>query len=411
MPAGRMRTRSVLTKAAVATTVAALAFTASISASGAEPQADLLSARPGPTGTTFWDVHEQPPEEAEPGDIHWVQPRADAPSGARGWNVVYVSEIQPGVKKYVSGEIYVPEGRSSAQRDVVLWNHETTGLPDSCAPSRRSLVEGDRSRVPAIRALLDQGHIVAMSDYPGQALPGPSHYMVGQVNARASLDVLRAVRNLPELNASNRFVQYGWSQGGQTTMHVESIARTYAPELEGLGSALIAPAVRIRELTLNSMRNPELAGYVIATLPGIKAAHPQLRYSDFLTGEAVEQLPVLADGCFDIWDSASSLRDPYQPGAMSPDGAWWKALTAVDDFRPAGSMPFAIYQGSADTTTPVELTSRERTALCQAGSEVDYHEFGGLDHESVVPEAAEQFPDWAADRFSGEPAPSNCPQS
>ncbi|MDA3623894.1 hypothetical protein OU415_00520 [Saccharopolyspora sp. WRP15-2] len=407
MPARQLRRRSVFAKTAVATSVAAMVFTGSVSA---EPEEDSLSARPGPAGTTFWDVHEQPPETAKPGDIYWVQPRSDAPSGARGWNVIYVSEIQPGVEKYVSGEIYVPAGKSHTPRDVVLWNHETTGSADSCAPSRRSLGEGDQSRVPAIRALLDQGHVVAMSDYPGQALPGPSHYMVGQDNARASLDILRAVRNLPELNASNRFVQYGWSQGGQTTMHVESIARTYAPEFEGLGSALIAPAVRIRDLTLNSMQSPELAGYVIATLPGIKAAHPQLRYSDFLTGEAMEQLPVLADGCFDIWDSASALRDPYQPDAMSPDSAWSKALTEVDDFRPAGSIPFAIYQGSADTTTPVELTNRERTALCAAGSSVDYQEFDGLDHESVVPEAAERFPTWAADRFAGTPAPNNCPQ-
>ncbi|MFE3961168.1 hypothetical protein ACFXPS_44270 [Nocardia sp. NPDC059091] len=40
------------------------------------------------------------------------------------------------------------------------------------------------------------------------------------------LDMLRAVHNLPELNASNRFVEYGWSQGGQTTMRVESMARS-----------------------------------------------------------------------------------------------------------------------------------------------------------------------------------------
>ncbi|TDD42585.1 lipase family protein [Saccharopolyspora elongata] len=403
-------TQRRIAKAAVATSLAALAFTACISAGSASPKEDSPSARPGPDGTTFWDVYEQPPETAKPGDIYWLQPRSDAPSGARGWNVVYVSEIQPGVKKYVSGEVYVPTGASNAPRDMVLWNHETTGLADNCAPSRRSLGEGDRSRVPAIRDLLGQGHVVAMSDYPGQALPGPSHYMAGQVNARASLDVLRAVRNLPELNASNRFVEYGWSQGGQTTMHVESIARTYAPEFEGLGAALIAPAVRIRELTGNSMQHPELAGYVISTLPGIKATYPHLRYGDFLTAEAMEQLPVLADGCFDIWDSASTLRDPYQPGAMSPDGPWWKALTAVDDFRPAGTMPFAVYQGSADTTTPAELTARERAALCRAGSSVDYHEFPGLDHESVVPEAAAMFPGWAADRFAGEAAPTNCPQ-
>ena len=405
--AARLR-KSVLGKAAVVVSVAALALTACGSESSVRPVS--LESRPGPSGTTFWDVQEQPPPGAKPGDVYWVQPRSDTPSGARGWNVVYVSEVQPGLKKYVSGEVYVPTGKSDAPRDVVLWNHETTGLADNCAPSRRSLGEGRQSRVPAIQDLLSRGYAVAMSDYPGQGLPGPTAYMVGQTNARASLDVLRAAQNLPEVNASKRFVEYGWSQGGQTTMHAESIARTYAPEFEGMGAALIAPAVRIRELTLNSMRSPELAGYVISTLPGIKTAYPQLHYSDFLTGEAMEHFPALSDGCFDIWSDASSVRDAYQPGALSPGSPWWNALTAVDDFRPAGTMPFAVFQGSADTTTPPELTSRERTALCQAGSSVDYQEFPGLDHESVVPEAAARFPAWAADRFAGKAAPNNCPQ-
>ncbi|WFR73435.1 hypothetical protein P9209_07080 [Prescottella defluvii] len=96
---------------------------------------------------------------------------------------------------------------------------------------------------------------------------------------------------------------------------------------------------------------------------------------------------------------------------MSPDKAWWKAFTAVDDFRPAGSMPFVIYQGSDDKTTPAALTSREQTVICESGSASQYNEFPGLEHETVVPEAAERFPAWAADRFAGAAAPSNCPQS
>ncbi|WP_306360230.1 lipase family protein [Nocardia sp. CC227C] len=398
--------------ARAATAVAAAATLLSLTACGSEnaaPQPLSLAAPAGPEGTPFWDVEDTPPADAVPGDILRVQPRSDAPAGAQGWNVVYVSEIAPGVQKYVSGEIYAPLNPGDGPRDMVLWNHETTGLADNCAPSRRSLYDGDTARVPGIAALLDAGYIVAMSDYPGQGLPGPAYYMVGEVNARASLDILRAVQQLPELDASRRYVEYGWSQGGQTTMVVEAVAGSYAPEFEGLGAALIAPAVRIRDLTANSMRGPENAGYVIATLPGIKAAHPELRYRDFLTPSAMEELPVLADGCFDIWAAAAPLRDAYRPEAMAPGSSWWNALTAIDDFRPAGSMPFTIFQGARDITTPVELTLRERAALCAAGAAVEYHEFPDMDHETVVPTAAERFPAWAADRFAGRPAADNCP--
>jgi hypothetical protein len=67
------------------------------------------------------------------------------------------------------------------------------------------------------------------------------------------------------------------------------------------------------------------------------------------------------------------------------------------------------YQGAADDTTPVSLTLKERQALCTSGSGVEYIEFPGLDHGSVVPEAAKAFPTWTMSRFKGEAARSNCP--
>jgi Secretory lipase len=292
-------TYTSLARRGAAATVAALALLVAPAVSNA-----ALSAPAGPPGTDFWSVAAPPPASAKAGDVFWVQPRADAPQGSEGWNVVYVSEIAPGTKKYVSGEIYVPTAASSGARDMVLWNHETTGLPDSCAPSRRSMVEGlpAHTRVPAIEAFLAQGRVVVASDYPGQGLPGKPYYMAGDPNARASLDLLRAARRLPELQASSRFVQYGWSQGGQTSEHVDALARSYAPELKGLGTGLIAPAVRIRALTVASMAAAGNAGYVFMTLRGVQAAYPKLRYGDFLTSDALELLPVLSDGCFDIAD-------------------------------------------------------------------------------------------------------------
>ncbi len=360
----------------------------------------------GPKGTTFWDVSRTPPSGSKVGDVLYAQQRTDAPAGAQGWTVIYVSEVRPGELKYVSGEIYFPTTAATAPRDVVLWNHETTGIADACAPSRRTV---DAERVPALDSLLGKGYVVVMSDYPGQGLPGPSYYMAGQPNAKASLDMLRVAQKFPQANASRRYVMYGWSQGGQTTMWAESIAASYAPEFTGLGAALIAPAVRIRDLMVNSMKDTQLAGYVVSTLPGIKSYFPQLKYGEFLTTEGLEQFPAMAEGCFDVWSTASSVKAPYQPRAMAEGSAWLNALIEVDNFAPKGSMPFVIYQGSADTTTPVFLTQRERRALCAAGSRTEYLEYPGLDHVPVVPEAAKAFPAWAEARFKGQAAASNCP--
>lgn len=158
-----------------------------------------------PRGANLWSPPAQIASGAKPGDILWMQQRDDAPAGSQGWNLVYVSEVTPGELKYVSGEIYAPSSRVAAPRDVVLWNHPTAGNADSCAPSRRELKTlAGASRVPAIEDLLSKGYVVAMSDYPGLGLPGPTYYMAGEPNARASLDVLKAVQNFPELNASKR---------------------------------------------------------------------------------------------------------------------------------------------------------------------------------------------------------------
>ena len=96
---------------------------------------------------------------------------------------------------------------------------------------------------------------------------------------------------------------------------------------------------------------------------------------------------------------APRLRAPTSP---------YTPIAYVPRKIPRGSMPFKIYQGAADTTTPVSLTKRERAALCAAGSAVDYQEFPGLDHEAVVGQAAKVLPAWFEERFSGRAAASNC---
>ncbi|MDN6173173.1 MAG: lipase family protein, partial [Yaniella sp.] len=334
-----------------------------------------------------------------------TQQRDDAPDGAQGWNIIYVSEILDDTYQYVSGEVYVPDEPSDQPRDVVLWNHQTTGLPDECAPSR---TEVDDTRIPELEQLLDDGHIVVASDYPGQGLPGPVYYMVGQANARASLDALKAIEQLPNLEMSGRFVQYGFSQGGQTTMHAEAMVEDYAADFELMGSALLSPAVRVQDLTAHAMTDAELTGFALSMLSGLKTANPELVYEDFLRQEGIAILPEVDTGCWDIWQVASSAEDPYRDTAMQEDSDWVAAMDDVDDFEPAGSSPFLVHHSVADAIAPVEQARREVDRLCEAGNAVEYHEYDDLEHGSVVVEAAPSFPAWAQARFSGKTAMDHC---
>ena len=124
-----------------------------------------LGAPEGPPGRSFWRVPLEAPAGSRRGEVLWAAERSDAPAGARGWNIIYVSEGATGALVYVSGEVYMPDAPAqAATRPLVVWNHGTAGTQDSCAPSRNDLVvetrEGDRlatdgnSRVPALVSLL-----------------------------------------------------------------------------------------------------------------------------------------------------------------------------------------------------------------------------------------------------------------
>src|SRR5699024_4388837 len=197
---------------------------------------------------------------------------------AQGWNIIYVSEILDETYEYVSGEVYVPDEPSDQPRDVVLWNHQTTGLPDECAPSR---TEVDDTRIPVLEQLLDDGHIVVASDYPGQGLPGPVYYMVGQANARASLDALKAAEHLPNVQTSGKFVQYGFSQGGRTTMHAEAMVGEFATLVALLGAALLSHAFWMYDVPARAMTDPELHGRALSMVSCLRTAKPELVYEDF----------------------------------------------------------------------------------------------------------------------------------
>src|SRR5699024_12282980 len=101
---------------------------------------------------------------------------------------------------------------------------------------------------------------------------------------------LRAQQLLPDNALSDMFVQYGSSRRGQTAMHVDAIAPNYAPDFALPGSAMMSPAARVKDLTTHAMRYPELTGFALSMLSGVKTAHPDLSYSEFLSEESQEAL-------------------------------------------------------------------------------------------------------------------------
>jgi dipeptidyl aminopeptidase/acylaminoacyl peptidase len=97
-------------------------------------------------------------------------------------------------------------------------------------------------------AMISQGYIVVATDYPGLGTDGINPYLIGESEARAVLDSVRAARDMPNSGATNRFAVWGHSQGGHAALYTGEIAARYAPDLKLVGVAAAAPATYLVEL-------------------------------------------------------------------------------------------------------------------------------------------------------------------
>lgn len=413
----RFRRRIPVTLAAFALSVAtALSACSSAgssgpSTSGVMPDTKLASdgVKEGPEAIAdFYGA--KLPANAKPGDVIWARPRSDAPTGSRGYTIMYVSTSVHGGLVPVSGQLYVPD---TLKPGIVMYAHGSVGNGDDCAPSRQPIMGSSDYRNSAVKQILADGHATVLSDYEGLGTPGMVPYLNGKSQAENSLDAVRAARHMLGDAVGNELVIFGLSQGGQTVMHTAHIAGTYAPDLDLLGAYGMGPSAKYYDMLKYELTDPPQkpdfsdAFYAISGLVGINVGK-DLPLRDVLTPDGFELLPVVLTGS--CWEGAT-LAAQKKPGSLArmddlqPGTPWGDMLIANDDFMPIpASVPITIGQGGADASVHPTLTHQLRDELCKSGSIVDYHEYPGEPH--AVPSAWPYIGQWAADRFAGK-APAN----
>ena len=152
-----------------------------------------------------------------------------APGYVTAYRVLYRSRGLNDEPIAVSGVVIAPTGAPPpGGRPVVAWAHPTTGVATRCAPSRAMLLF---QQIQGLRELIGAGYVVAATDYPGLGGPGVHPYLVGDSEARAVIDNVRAARAISELGASNAFAVWGHSQGGQAALFTGLIAGPTRPSL------------------------------------------------------------------------------------------------------------------------------------------------------------------------------------
>ena len=215
---------------------AVLALVVALAAAGIAARLDA--------GRPSIDAFYTPPADvpAEPGQLLRAEPfTRGIPDTATAWRILYTTTRDDGQAAVASGIVMVADDAPPGPRPVIAWAHGTTGFAQPCAPSllAEPFVAG---ALPAEAQLLDRGWALVATDYIGLGTAGPHPYLIGQGEGRSVLDAVRAAHQLEQLDLAEQTVVWGHSQGGHAALWTGILAPTYAPDVEVVGVAAMAPA-------------------------------------------------------------------------------------------------------------------------------------------------------------------------
>jgi acetyl esterase/lipase len=348
-----------------------------------------------------------------PGSLIRAEPMAGAPNGARAYHILYWSRGMEGEPIQVSGVIIVPPGAAPSEgRPIVAWAHPTTGVVSRCAPS---LARVFFASVQGLRAMLARGYVVTATDYPGLGTPEVHPYLVGDSEARAVLDSVRAAKAIPGAGVGDRFSVWGHSQGGQAALFTGLDAAAYAPELKLVGVAAAAPATDLTALMAEDLGTGGGNNITAMTLWSWSRIY-DAPMAKVVTPQADPVIDRLARLCIERWFDVFTRRGPTEALKKSflsvdnlSDREPWRRLLEENSPGPlAPDIPVFLAQGSADGLVRPAVTDAYRARLCHNGDKVAFRLVPGVGHAFIARDVADEAVDWIADRFAGKAAPSNC---
>src|SRR5918999_6024117 len=326
----------------------------------------------------------------EQGELIWARKAENPlPQASRTWTLLYRSTSLRGKAIGVSGFLMLPKGKPPKRGwPVVSWAHGTSGIADSCAPSRDP--DGDYTAyvAPQFGAWLRAGYAIANTDYEGLGTPGVHPYVVGRSEGRGVVDIVRASRQL-DGRLARRYVIAGHSHGGHAALFAAALAPKRAPELRLRGVAAFAPASHLDLLSraLPNFTSPSgLSGLAALVVRGLSSVYPQIEPSQIASDGALALLPLVDKLCLVELNSASAFGGTAPADLVRP-GADLEPLHEVlerqnPDLKIA--VPILLAQGLTDTTVLPFRTNQLDSELRERKNKVRYLTYPEIEHVGVV---------------------------
>ncbi len=360
---------------------------------------------------TFYD----PPTDfsQKPGALLRSEPITDLslPPGVRGWRILCATTVDDNTPATAVAIVFAPTDSSRDPRPVIAWEHATTGLLQKCMPS---LLSASSKGIFERNRIVTAGWVVVATDYSFAEKGGPHPYLIGEGEARATLDSVRAARQLPELNLDGRIIVWGYSQGGHAALWTGIIGPRYAPDLEICGVAAIAPATDIKKSFAMNVEMDKRFGPYLAQ--AYSRFYPDIKFEEAIRPEALDAARQIVNLCDFLppedAERIGSLAATFEGPALATSSN--KALQArLDQNMPNGLIkaPVVIAQGLSDTVVPPAVTNAYVDQRCAAGQQLEYWTFVGLDHLTMIqPSTSLEEPliEWTTARFADQPAPTGC---
>lgn len=293
---------------------------------------------------------------------------------------------------------------------IVVWAHGTTGVADTCAPSKAALADSTKD---LISKLLAAGYVVVAPDYEGLGTPGIHPFLNVKSEAFSITDAVVATRNyLSQRNllTSKKWLTVGHSQGGHAALSAAQYASRAQLDYKGtvavapasnLGFILVAGEQSVVNATLDKKipMYAQLDTYTALVTAGMRNRQPNFDYSQVFTSQIsgiAAQAETLCSGPLGQAFGAGMTKyatdhngtlDGYtrtQPNFMAV--ALVKTFLDKDSqpLQAKVTTPIIIYQGVGDTTVPKVATDILISNATVVGTKINSYVTGNWDHGTVM---------------------------
>jgi pimeloyl-ACP methyl ester carboxylesterase len=350
-------------------------------------------------------VPPDPLPQGEPGDLIRVMEVTEAGGVATGKIMYHSRDAQDRDRPVTALVTYPTTEAPEGGWPVVSTAPGTVGIAAHCGISHIA------SDAPAWGI---EG-VRVMTDYIGLgAVGGPPHpYLSRPSEGHSVIDAVRAVRQLPDAHAGDRWLSVGHSQGGHGALSAHELADEYAPELDHVATLAIAPAALLDEVYGGI--DPIVTGVLTAmALYGGAGEHPEVDVDDYASPGLAAASDVLETGCLaEITDDLVGVA--LGGGLFTADPRTTEPARSVLLQNEVGTVavdaPLFLVSGTADDRVVIDRVRDFYARLCAVGQVTELLIVDGAGHDSIVPDTASQTSAWLQARLDGEEPTDSCAES